>query len=96
MERGKAYNHSSFCDLVISGLIGVRPCLGDQVKINPLVPANEWEWFCLDRIPYHGGELTVLWDRKGKRYNRGKGFKVYYNGEIIHSSDKIEEFSIEL
>ena len=95
-ERGKAYNHSSFCDLVISGLIGVRPCLDDQVEINPLVPANEWEWFCLDRIPYHGGELTVLWDRTGDRYNRGNGFKVYYNGEIIHSSDKIEKLSIGL
>src|SRR5690606_21430980 len=24
-ERGKDYNHSTFCDLIISGLIGIRP-----------------------------------------------------------------------
>ena len=24
-ERGKDYNHSSFCDLVISGLLGLQP-----------------------------------------------------------------------
>ena len=25
MDRGQAYNHSTFCDLVINGLIGLRP-----------------------------------------------------------------------
>ncbi|NQU88237.1 MAG: hypothetical protein HQ541_21020 [Mariniphaga sp.] len=95
-ERGKAYNHSSFCDLVISGLIGVRPMLNDSVRINPLIPKNQWDWFCLDRIPYHGGELTVLWDKTGERYNKGKGFKVYYNGKMIHASKKIEKFTVKL
>ncbi len=95
-ERGKAYNHSSFCDLVISGLIGVRPHLGDKVIINPLIPERKWDWFCLDRVPYHGGELTVLWDTTGERYHQGKGFKVIYNGRTIHSSDKIEKFTVEL
>jgi hypothetical protein len=95
-ERGKAYNHSSFCDLVISGLVGVRPMLRDSVRINPLVPQEQWDWFCLDRIPYHGGELTVLWDKTGDRYNRGKGFRVFYNGKMIHSSNKIEKFVAKL
>ena len=25
VERGKDYNHSTFCNLVISGLVGIRP-----------------------------------------------------------------------
>ena len=37
-ERGKDYNHSTFCDLVISGLIGLRPRADDTVEVNPLVP----------------------------------------------------------
>ncbi|MFO7853484.1 MAG: MGH1-like glycoside hydrolase domain-containing protein [Bacteroidota bacterium] len=95
-ERGKAYNHSSFCDLVISGLMGIRPTLVDSIRINPLVPENQWDWFCLDRIPYHGGELTILWDKTGDRYNKGKGYKVYFNGKIVHASKKIEEFNHKL
>ena len=28
-ERGKDYNHSTFCDLIISGLIGIKPRVDD-------------------------------------------------------------------
>jgi hypothetical protein len=37
-ERGKDYNHSTYCDLVISGLVGLRPRADDIVEVNPLVP----------------------------------------------------------
>ena len=95
-ERGKAYNHSSYCDLVISGLMGIRPRLDDQIEIHPLVPDGTWDWFCLEGVPYHGGELTVLWDKTGEKYQRGKGFKVYYNGKQLHSSPQIKETIIKL
>ena len=26
--------------------------------------------FCLDRVPYHGRELTIVWDRDGKKFGR--------------------------
>jgi hypothetical protein len=28
VERGKDHNHSTFCDLIISGLVGIRPRAG--------------------------------------------------------------------
>ncbi len=30
VERGKDYNHSTFCDLVITGLVGLRATGGRQ------------------------------------------------------------------
>ena len=61
-ERGKDYNHSTFCDLVISGLIGLRPRADETVEVNPLVPEGTWDYFCLDQIRYHGRWLTILFD----------------------------------
>src|SRR5262249_18177747 len=75
-ERGKDYNHSTFCDLVITGLAGLRPRSDDLVEINPLAPRS-WDYFCLDQVRYHGRWLTILWDRTGERYGKGKGLRVF-------------------
>ncbi|MEI7908743.1 MAG: glycosyl hydrolase family 65 protein [Verrucomicrobiota bacterium] len=85
-ERGKDYNHSTYCDLVISGLIGLRPRADDTVEVNPLVPVHTWDYFCLDRVPYHGHLLTIFYDKTGERYNRGKGLRVLADGKEIAAS----------
>lgn len=79
-ERGKDYNHSSFCDHVISGLVGIRPQHGNQLVINPLLPDTTWDYFCLDNVAYHGKTITVLYDKTGQKYGKGTGFRVFVNG----------------
>jgi hypothetical protein len=85
VERGKDYNHSTYCDLVISGLIGLRPRADAIVEVNPLVP-QAWASFCLDRVAYHGHLLTILWDRTGENHHRGKGLRVFCDGREIAAS----------
>jgi hypothetical protein len=80
-ERGKDYNHSTFCDLVISGLVGILTSPGGAITVDPLVPDGAWDWFCLDGVACHGRTLTVLYDRTGERYARGKGLRVLVDGE---------------
>ena len=82
-ERGKDYNHSTFCDLVISGLIGLRPRADDTVEVNPLLPEGAWDHFCLDQIHYHDRWLTILYDRSGEHYQRGKGLIIFADGKEI-------------
>jgi hypothetical protein len=94
-ERGKDYNHSGFCDLVISDLIGLKPQLDDRLVVEPLLP-DIWDWFCLDKIRYHGRDLTILWDRTGARYGRGRGFKVLCDGREIFVADEIRDLNISL
>jgi predicted GH43/DUF377 family glycosyl hydrolase len=84
-ERGKDYNHSTFCDLVITGLIGLRPRADELVELNPLAPES-WDYFCLDRILYHGRWLTILWDKSGERYHKGKGLRLFVDGREIRAS----------
>lgn len=61
------------------------------IEINPLVPDN-WDWFCLDRVLYQGRELTIVWDRTGKKYGLGPGLLLYMDGELKVKAPRIEKF----
>jgi hypothetical protein len=86
-ERSRYYNHSTFADLVISGLVGLIPREDNVVEVNPLVPTNSWDWFCLDDVRYHKHRLTILWDRNGLHYGRGSGLSVYCDGQLIANTN---------
>ena len=90
-ERSRYYNHSTFNDLIITGLIGLRPREDNTIEVNPLLPNDKWDWFCLDNILYHGKILTILWDKNGDRYHQGKGFKVLVDGVEVGKSNKLEK-----
>jgi hypothetical protein len=75
------YFHSSFVDLVITGLVGLTPLADDAVEVAPLAPRS-WDFFALDGVRYHGHELAVVWDRDGSRYGRGEGLSVWVDGEV--------------
>jgi len=89
-ERSRYYNHSTFNDLIITGLVGLRPRDDQMIEVNPLLPDNKWDWFCLDKILYHGNLITILWDKYGTRYNMGKGLYILVNGKVVGNSDKLE------
>jgi len=95
-ERGKDYNHSTYCDLVISGLIGLRPRADHVVEVHPLVPAGKWDWFCLDGLPYHGRSLTILYDKSGEKYGKGKGLRILADGKEIGVSETLGRLTAEL
>jgi hypothetical protein len=95
-ERGKDYNHSEFCDIIISDLIGIRPSMQDDLIIDPLIPADYWDWYCLDNVKYHNRILTIVWDRDGSKYQKGKGYLVYVDGKVRHKSLIPEKIKIKL
>jgi hypothetical protein len=95
-ERSRYYNHSTFNDLVISGLIGLRPRPDNTLEINPLIPESKWNWFCLDNVSYHGRNITVVWDKTGGKYGIGKGFRVLVDGKEAAWKNKIEKIEINL
>ena len=75
VERGKDYNHSGFCDLVISDLLGLKPQIDGSIKLKPMVPES-WDWFCIDRVVSNGREIKVVWDKDGEKYKLGQGFMI--------------------
>src|SRR5262249_16871035 len=87
-NHSEHYLHSSVNDLVITGLVGLRPRDDDTFELRPLAPAD-WAYFALDGVPYRGHVLGVLWDRDGTRYNRGKGLRLFVNAQEVSYSEKL-------
>lgn len=94
--RSRYYNHSTFADLLITGVIGLVPRVDDTVEIWPLLPTGIWDWFCLDGVKYHGHTLTILWDKDGSRYHRGQGLVVLADGKEIARADQLAKLEAKL
>ncbi len=92
-ERSRYYNHSTFNDLIITGLVGLRPRADDTIEVHPLLPAGKWDWFCLDNVLYHGKIITIVWDKTGLKYKKGKGLSVWVNGRKVASSTILEKLT---
>jgi len=91
--RSRYYNHSTYADLLITGVIGLRPRADDQVEVWPLLPDGVWSWFCLDGVEYHGRTLTIIWDQDGAHYGRGPGLTVLADGKKIARSEKLTKLT---
>ena len=97
-ERSRYYNHSTWNDLIITGLCGLRPRSDTTIEVNPLlpkVPKAKWDYFCLDNVLYHGHTLTILWDKDGSRYHAGKGLRVYVDGQLKGQRDTLSRLHVE-
>jgi hypothetical protein len=89
------YLHSGFVDLIITGLVGLRPQAGDTLLVNPLAP-EEWEFFALQGVEYHGHDISIVWDRDGARYGGGAGLAVYVNAREAARSPSLSPLAIPL
>ena len=93
LAQGADYNHSRYCDLVITGLVGLRPRPDDTLEVNPLAPP-EWDYFCLDGVFYHGRAVTILYDRTGERYRKGRGLRILIDGTEAASSPEPRKMKV--
>jgi len=82
-DRGKDYNHSTFLDLIIEGLIGIRASLSNLLVVQPLADSTITH-FALDNLAYHGRNVSVLWDPLGTVYTKAgcKGLCLYLDGKV--------------
>lgn len=95
-DRGADYNHSTFCDLVITGLVGLTPRADDVLEIDPLLPDGAWAYFCLDNVRYHGQLLMVLYDASGTHYGQEPGLHVYRDRKRIAWTPTLRKLRVSL
>merc|ERR1711865_1005785 len=62
-DRSVDYNHSTFADLIIEGLVGLRAFFGSFFTVNPL--STGLKYFALDNVHYHNHSVTIAWDEDG-------------------------------
>lgn len=72
-ERGKDYNHSTFCDLVLSGLLGIHLEDGELLA-DPILP-DTWDYFMVTGLTQDN--WTVIYDKDGSHYGKGTGLRCF-------------------
>ena len=72
-ERGKDYNHSTFCDLVLSGLLGIHLEDG-ELQADPILP-DTWDYFMVTGLTQDN--WTVIYDKDGSHYGKGTGLRCF-------------------
>ena len=59
--RGRHYNHSTFIDLVMTGICGICPDESDTLRIHPL--GTSLDSFAVTDVHYHGHTIDITWDK---------------------------------
>ncbi|KAI4657473.1 uncharacterized protein J4E79_007547 [Alternaria viburni] len=97
LKRSHHYFHSGFNDLVLSGLVGIRPRSDDVLEVAPLASAAQLTYFRAERIMYHGREIAVQWDKDGSHYGgNSTGLTVEVDGKVVASSPSLSRVTVEL
>lgn len=94
-DRGRDYNHSAFCDPVLSGLAGIRYD-GGLLTAEPLFEETDLAYFCADGIRLGDHFATLLWDRDGNRYGLGKGLHLWADGKEKACASDLKRLEIQL
>lgn len=101
MSRSHHYNHSTYNDLILSGLLGIRPHTDDVLELNPLLPEvgsaeRPIRYFALQDLRYYGREISLIYDAAGTRYHAGAGFSVFASGKRIYGPAPLRHISLSL
>jgi Mannosylglycerate hydrolase MGH1-like glycoside hydrolase domain len=67
LDVGPDYYHSSFVDIVLSGLLGIDVDERGTLTVDPLIPAGMWHWFRVQSLALRGRTVDVVWDQPGLR-----------------------------
>lgn len=94
-NHSEHYFHSAYCDLVITGLVGLKTRDDDTLEVHPLAPAS-WPYFALDDVMYRGRRVSVIWDAAGDRYGLGRGLRVIVDGQVLAESPRLERLTAKL
>ena len=93
---GDDYNHSTFVDLILSGLLGLRPRADGLIVVNPLVSPDSVDHFAVDHILYHGRMLSIVWDKDGTHYNQGQGLRLLVDGATVARANTITKLTVQM
>jgi hypothetical protein len=96
-DRGKDYNHSSFLDLIIEGLVGIRAVFGKRLVIEPLADESVG-YFALDNLAYHNHNLSVIWDPDGSQWPHAgcKGLCAFVDGKVANQTPGLSRLELQL
>ena len=94
-NHSEHYSHSGYADLILSGLLGIRPMADGTLVVNPLIP-DDWDWFAAEGVRLHGHDVDVIWDRDGSKYGLGAGLRVRIDNRDVAVRETVGPFDVQL
>ncbi len=82
--------HSMYCSLIVEGAVGLTPRSDDKIELQP--EALHWSYFMLDRLRYHGKDLSIVWDQPDGQVRYAgypEGFSLYIDGKLAFTRDHL-------
>lgn len=70
---------------MITGLLGLLARSDNILQVSPIVP-NNWTYFVLENVAYHGHLVTYIYGADKSRYSSGSGLSIFVDGRKIHNS----------
>jgi hypothetical protein len=89
------YFHSTYNDLIITLVGGLVPRNDDVIELHPVVGVP-WDHFRLDKVPYKGHLLRIVWDDRpdGTRYaGVPRGFSLYADGRLLQTAPRLRRMT---
>ena len=80
-NRGDHYFHSTYIDLVLSGVVGLRAAR-EYVEFRPLTTLEHW---AVSGVKVHDHQFDALWDVSGLKYGLEAGLVVWVDGKVAIS-----------
>jgi hypothetical protein len=99
-DMGDDYNHSTFIDLILHGLLGIRPQEDGSLVIYPLISESYVKIFAVDHVKIRSSRiLSMTWNgvrsvgsrNVGNTVHRNykEGFTVYLDGHMVAWRDDL-------
>lgn len=85
------YFHSTFPDILIEDLLGFRADHEDRFALEPLLPADEWDYFYLGNIRYHHHDIDIVWKKDWDDRKAGDQgmLRVWVDGRLAAESEDL-------
>jgi hypothetical protein len=95
-DMGDDYNHSTFIDLILNGLLGIRPQEDGSLVVNPLIQSSNAKIFAVDHVKVRSNRiLSITWNAVGSEdskdftvndgviRNYQEGLTVFLDGQVV-------------
>ncbi|WP_420155810.1 MGH1-like glycoside hydrolase domain-containing protein [Siphonobacter sp.] len=93
------YFHSTFPDIIIEDLIGFTSFHDNKFSVSPLVPEQQWDYFYLGNIRYHGHDVDIIWKKDWDPATPGNQSKlcIWVDQKLKASRDQLHgEITVQL
>ncbi|KAK4499743.1 hypothetical protein PRZ48_007929 [Zasmidium cellare] len=91
LPRSHHYFHSGYNDIIISGLVGIRPRADNVIEVNPMIPeGSDITSFRIQDVPYHGHSVAVQWEASGS------GLQVEVDGTVLASASQLGRLTADI